>query len=199
MPVFTPIAVLLLASVWRIVAASHPELANFAPVMALTFCSAVYLRDKRLWALPFAALALSDLFLDHYYATQFGEQWTWPSVLVRTGCFTLALPLGAAVARRKNWLTLFSGAIASSFIFYFATNTDAWLRDPFYAKTASGWWQAITSGHPEFMPTFFFFRNTLLSDVVFTGLFAAAFEYAALRAAQPSLWVRGNTVLNAKT
>jgi hypothetical protein len=49
------------------------------------------------------------------------------------------------------------------------------------------------------MPTFFFFRNTLLSDVVFTGLFAAAFEYAALRAAQPSLWVRGNTVLNAKT
>ena len=50
-----------------------------------------------------------------------------------------------------------------------------------------GWWQAMTVGHPEFPPTLFFFRNTLVSDLLFTGVFALAMEWAAARACQPSL------------
>jgi hypothetical protein len=54
-------------------------------------------------------------------------------------------------------------------------------------KSAAGWWQAMTVGRPEFPPTLFFFRNTLVSDLIFTGLFAGAFEFAARRAGRPSL------------
>lgn len=190
MPLVLALVVLVLAAGWRGLALHAPALSNFAPLMALTFCGAVYLRDKRLWLVPFAALMLSDLYIDHYYATNFGETWLWPSVAVRLTCFALALPLGHLIAGHKTWLNLLSGALAGSIFFYLATNTDAWIRDPAYLKTAAGWWQAITVGRPEFPPTLFFFRNTLLSDLLFTGLFAVAMEHAALRAGRPSLFAK---------
>jgi len=45
----------------------------------------------------------------------------------------------------------------------------------------------MTIGRPEFPPTLLFFRNTLVSDLLFTGVFALAMEYSALRAGQGSL------------
>ncbi len=184
------LVLIVLAAGWRIAALHVPALANFAPLMALTFCGAVYFRDKRLWLLPFVALTLSDLYLDHHYATVYQELWTWPSVAVRLVCFALALAIGASVARRKTWLNLLSGTVGGAVFFYLATNTDAWIRDPAYLKTAAGWWQAMTIGRPEFPPTLYFFRNTLASDLLFTGLFAGTMEWAALRTGQPSLLER---------
>jgi hypothetical protein len=184
------LALLLLAAGWRVAAIHVPALVNFAPLMALAFCGAVYFSDRRLWLVPLAALTLSDLYLDYYYASAFGETWTWQSVVVRALCFALALPLGRVVAQHKNWLTLLGGALAGSLLFYLVTNTDAFFRDPLYVKTAAGWWQAMTIGRPEFPPTLFFFRNTLASDLFFTGIFAFAMELAARRAGQPSLLAR---------
>lgn len=181
MPLVVALVVLVLAAGWRLLALHTPALANFAPLMALTYCAAVYVRDRRLWLVPFAALLVSDVYLDYHYATVFGETWSWHSALVRLTCFAFALPLGRFVAARKSWPNLFSGALAGSLLFYFATNTDAWLRDPMYAKTAAGWWQAVTVGRPEFPPTLLFFRNTLVSDLLFTGLFAAVMELGAYR------------------
>ena len=184
-----PLAILLIlfAAGWRVIAAHQPNLANFAPLMALTFCGAVYFRDKRMWLVPFVALLASDLYLDRYYASVFHETWTWPSVAIRAVCFALALVVGWVVAHRKNWLTLLAGSLSGSLVFYFITNTDAWLRDPYYVKTAAGWWQAMTIGRPEFPPTLFFFRNTFVSDLLFVAMFAISMEYAALRTGQPSL------------
>lgn len=184
------LALLVFGAGWRIVAAHVPALANFAPLMALTFCGAVYFRDKRMWLVPFGALMLSDLYLDHHYAVMYQEEWTWPSVAIRAICFGLALPLGRLVAHHKSWLTLLGGSLAGALFFYLATNSDAWIRDPYYAKTAAGWWQAMTVGRPEFPPTLLFFRNTLVSDLLFTGSFALVMEYAALRAAAASLLKR---------
>jgi hypothetical protein len=184
------LALLVLAAGWRIIAIHAPALANFAPLMALGFCGAVYFSNRRLWLVPIAALVLTDLYLDQYYAATFGETWTWQSVLVRTLCFAMALPIGRLVAQHKNWLTMLGGALAGSVLFYLATNSDAWLRDPFYVKNAAGWWQAMTVGRPEFPPTLFFFRNTLVSDLLFTGMFALTMEFAALRAGRPSLFAK---------
>jgi hypothetical protein len=181
------LALIVLAAAWRIVGVHAPALSNFAPLMALTFCGAVYFRDRRMWLVPFVALTLSDLYLDYYYASKFGETWMWTSAVVRLLCFALALPLGWLVAQRKNWPTLFSGALGGALFFYLATNTDAWLRDVAYAKTAAGWLQAMTVGRPEFPPTLWFFRNTLASDLLFTGLFAAAMELAAAKRGEESL------------
>jgi len=181
------LALLLSAALYRIVALWNPGLVNFSPLMALAFCGAVYFRSARLWLVPFVALSLSDLYINHYYAAQMGYAWDGVGAVTRTACFAAALGLGLIVARRKNWLNLFSGALGGSVLFYLATNTVSWATDAFYARTAAGWWQAMTVGHPEFAPTLFFFRNTLVSDLLFTGLFALVMEYAALRAGRPSL------------
>ncbi len=184
------LGLIFLAVAWRIASAFAPELGNFSPLMALTFCGAVYFRDKRLWLVPFLALSLSDLWLDWHYAATMHYSWSLSGALTRTACFAAGLGLGALVAQRKNWLTLFAGALGGSLLFYFVTNTGAWLGDAFYAKTLAGWWQAMTIGHPEFPPTLFFFRNTLLSDLLFTGLFALAMEFAARRRGEESLLAR---------
>jgi hypothetical protein len=173
--------VLVLAAGWRIAAIHLPALANATPLMALVLCGAAYFPARRLWLAPLAALVLSDLYLDQYYAAS-GDTWAWTSALVRTLCFVAAVPLGLVVARRRNWGSLFAATLTGSVMFYLATNTDAWLRDPAYARTAAGWWQALTVGRPEFPPTLLFFRNTLVGDLVFTGLFAGAMEIAARRA-----------------
>ena len=190
-----PLAFVLiaLAAGWRIVGAHVPALANFAPVMALAFCGAVYFRDKRLWLAPFVALMFSDFYLNHYYATVFHEGWSWSGMAVRLGCFLCALPAGRLIASRKNWLTLLGGALGCSLLFYLATNTEAWWHDPYYLKTSAGWWQALTIGRPEFPPTIWFFRNTLASDIIFTAGFALTMEFAAQRRGEPSLLAKRAT------
>ena len=184
---------ILFAAGWRVAAVHLPAFANFAPLMALTFCGAVYFRDKRLWLVPFVALVLSDLYIDRYYATVMHYEWTIGGAVIRAACFVAALGFGAMVARRRNWLNLFSGALGGALFFYLATNTASWLGDQGYAHNAAGWWQAMTIGHPQFPPTLLFFRNTLASDLLFTGLFAVTMEYAARRAGQTRLLAKRAT------
>jgi hypothetical protein len=106
---------------------------------------------------------------------------------LRIACFAAALGIGVLVSRRRNWLNLMGGALAGSVLFYLVTNTASWFGDPAYAKDAAGWWQALTVGQPQYYPTIFFFRNSLASDLLFTGCFALAMEYASLRKGEPSL------------
>ena len=184
---FLALLLIVLAAGYRVVAAWDPALANFAPLMALTFCGGVYFRDRRLWLVPFAALVLSDVYLNYYYAAQFSYHWTIGGAALRAICFAAALGLGRMVSRQKNWLNLFSGALGGAVIFYLATNTQSWWFDLSYTKTAAGWWQAMTVGHPAFPPTLMFFRNSLASDLFFTAAFVLVMEYRALRLEQPSL------------
>ncbi len=181
------IVLIVLATGYRIYAVFDTSLVNFSPLMALAFCGGVYFRHRLMWLVPFIALTLSDLYIDHHYAVQFGYEWNLGGVAVRTVCFAAALAFGWMVSQRKNWLNLFSGALGGAVFFYLVTNTASWIGDVAYAKTAAGWWQAMTVGHPEFPPTLLFFRNSLVSDLLFTGLFAFAMEYQSLRRQQPSL------------
>jgi hypothetical protein len=181
------LAVLVLAAAWRLFALYVPALSNFSPLMALAFCSGAYFRRGWMWLVPFVALSLSDLYIDHYYAVTYHYGWSAGGVVIRTACFAAGVALGATVSRRRNWLNLLGGALACSVFFYLVTNTASWAADAGYAHTAAGWWQAVTVGHPQFYPTLFFFRNTLASDLLFTGCFALAMEYALLRKGDASL------------
>ena len=184
-----PVALFLivLATLYRLLPTLDLGLSNFSPVMAIAFCGAVYFRDRRMWAVPFVALALSDFYINWFYAKEYGFTWPVSGVVARTVCFGVALLIGAWVAKRKSWLNLLNGALLSAIVFYIVTNTQSWAADAFYAKTLAGWWQALTVGHPEYPPTVFFFRNTLGGDLMFTGLFAGIMEWLAHRQGEPSL------------
>ena len=184
-----PVAVTLivLAALSRLLPTIDQSLANFSPVMAIAFCGAVYFRKRWMWLVPFIALGLSDAYLNHYYAKEYGFTWPVSGFIARSACFAGALFIGAWIAKRKSWLNLLNGALLSAILFYIVTNTQSWAADAFYAKTLAGWWQALTVGHPEYPPTVFFFRNTLFGDLMFTGLFAGLMEWLAHRKSEPSL------------
>jgi hypothetical protein len=48
-------------------------------------------------------------------------------------------------------------------------------------------------GHPEYPSTLWFFRNTLLGDLLFTGLFVAATELVPARSADRPAWTGQDT------
>jgi hypothetical protein len=184
---FAAIVLVILATFYRLLPTMDLALSNFSPVMALAFCGAVYFRNPWMRLVPFAALALSDLYINHYYAKEYGFSWPVSGMIARTACFALALPIGTWVSKRKSWLNLLNGTLLGAIAFYIVTNTQSWAADAFYAKTLAGWWKALTVGHPEYPPTIFFFRNTLLGDLFFTGLFAGIMEWVAHRKEEPSL------------
>lgn len=190
-----PLALLLLvlAAAWRLVALHEPALSNFSPLMALAFCGGVYFRNRWQQLVPFVALCLTDVYIDRYYAAEFGYEWTLGGAVLRLLCFAAALGLGLFVAQRRSWLNLFSGALGGALFFYFVTNTASWLGDIAYARTAAGWWQAMTIGLPGFPPTLVFFRNSLMSDLLFTGVFAGAMEAVSLRRGEISLFAQRKT------
>jgi hypothetical protein len=181
------LVLLLAAAAWRILAPHVPELNNFSPLMALAFCGGMYFRNRWMWLVPFGALLLSDLYLDHYYWVEFHYRWTTSGAALRQLCFASGLLIGYQLSGRRSWATLFGGALGASLLFFLVTNTASWFGDGYYAHTAAGWWQAMTVGHPQFPSTLYFYRNTLASDLLFTGVFGLAMEYAAWREGKPSL------------
>jgi len=184
---YVAVILIVLATLYRLLPTVDLTLSNFSPVMAIAFCGAVYFRKRRMWLIPFVALALSDVYLNNFYAREYGFTWPLSGLIARTACFGVALLIGAWVAKRKSWLNLLNGSLLGALVFYLVTNTQSWAADPFYAKTLAGWWQALTVGHPEYPPTIFFFRNTLFGDLMFTGLFAGIMEMIAHRQGSPSL------------
>jgi hypothetical protein len=64
-------------------------------------------------------------------------------------------------------------SIVGSTIFYVITNAFSWLSDPGYAKNFAGLIQSLTVGLPQYSatPTWMFFRNSIVSDLLFTLLF----------------------------
>jgi hypothetical protein len=181
------LVLILLATAYRLLPTMDLSLANFSPLMAIAFCGAVYFRNRVMWLVPFAALVLSDLYINQFYAREFGFHWNLEGFVARTACFAAALGLGWVVSHRRSWLSLLNGSLLGALIFYVVTNTQSWFSDPFYAKSLAGWWQALTIGHPEFPPTIYFFRNTLFGDLMFTGVFAGIMEWLAQRKGEPSL------------
>lgn len=178
---------ILVATLYRLLPTMDMSLANFSPLMAIAFCGAVYFRNRWMWLVPFVALILSDIYINNFYAREYGMHWPTAGFVVRALCFAAAIGLGAWVSKRKSWLWLLNGSLLGAVVFYLLTNTQSWFSDPYYAKTLAGWWQALTVGHPEFPPTIYFFRNTLFGDLMFTGFFAGVMEWIAHRKGEPSL------------
>ena len=189
-PDFMPLlafVLLLLAAAYRVLPTLDMSISNLSPLMAIAFCGAVYFRNRKLWLIPFIALSVSDLYINWFYARTYGFHWSMAGFIARTACFAAALGLGAWVAQRKSWLWLLNGSLLGALLFYLTTNTQSWFGDAYYAKTLAGWWQALTIGHPEYPPTYLFFRNTLFGDLMFTGFFAGIMEWVAHRRGEPSL------------
>lgn len=187
---FAAIALLLVVVAYRVVSGfvGHGDLEwmnNFAPVAAIALCGAVYLPRRIAVALPLAMLVVSDVILNlgRYHAPLL----SW-DILPRYAALALISTIGFALRGRTRFAGLLGASIAGSILFYVVTNTGSWISEAGYTKDFAGWMQAQTTGLPGFAPSWFFFRQTLLSDLCFTALFAAcmAFQPSSEKAAEPS-------------
>jgi len=150
---------------------------NFSAAYAIVFCAGLYLPGRLGWIIPLCVLAGSDLLISLFFyshgdfsAGQFllGQA---PSYVAYAGL----IGLGRAFGAKRPWWLLAGGGLIGAVLFYIVTNTAAWVSLP-YAKTVAGWLQAITTGLPGYPPTWVFFRNTLVSGGLFTGLFVGAMK-----------------------
>ena len=163
-------------------------LSNFAPLAAIALCSAIYFPSKYKFTVPFAALLASDLVLDIYYGASLFD----PLIFCRYFAFALVGLLGLAVSKRVSLKTIVPASLAGSALFYAITNAFSWLTDPGYMKNFAGLIQALTVGLPKYSatPTWMFFRNSLVSDLLFTLLFVACMGFSRRASALPAAAVR---------
>lgn len=144
-------------------------LSNFVPLAAIALCSAAYFPKKYKFAVPLVTLFISDAVLNFRYGAPLLD----PQILCRYLALALVGWIGLLLQYRASLKTLLPASIVGSTIFYVITNAFSWLSDPGYAKNLAGLIQALTVGLPQYSatPSWMFFRNSLLSDLVFTLLF----------------------------
>ena len=156
---------------------------NFSALYGLAFCAGAFFPGRMKWWLPFGTLLASDICLDFYYLHKGYNVFDIP--LLKYQCFNylafaVLVLLGRCFNRRSSLLALLSGGLLGAILFYLITNTASWLFNPFnnpeYTKDLAGWIRALTLGTAGWPETWQFFRNTLLSGGIFTGLFAGAMK-----------------------
>ena len=155
------VVLILLAAASRLL--PHPP--NFAPVAAIGLFAGAALGRRTAWLVPLAALLLSDAFLGFYHPV---------SMLFNYAGFAACLLLGSAILGPARSFGRFAGATLSSAVAFFVlSNLGMWVSG-YYPRTFAGLVECYVAALP-------FFRNTLLSDVLYT---AALFGgWALLRSA----------------
>ncbi len=150
-------------------------LSNFAPLAAIALCSAAYFPKKYKFSVPLVTLFISDAVINFRYGAPLLD----PQILLRYFVLALVGCIGVLVQNRASLKTLLPASIVGSTIFYTITNAFSWLSDPGYAKNFGGLIQALTVGLPQYSatPSWMFFRNSLISDLLFTLLFVCSMNF----------------------
>jgi hypothetical protein len=180
MPMIPALLLIFSAIAYRIVTGLSAQsgsigLLNFAPLAAIALCAAAYFPAKYKFTVPMIALLISDVVLNIHY----GFSLLSPFVLSHYLGFALVGCLGLFLRNHRSLKTLLPASIAGSLIFYIVTNLVSWLFDPGYVKNFAGLIQALTVGLPHYSatPTWMFFRNSVVSDLLFTGLFVLCMRF----------------------
>ena len=172
-----PLVLVLAAALFRYLnhenLVSLPALENFAPWMALAFTGTLVFSKR----IPFFVLPLLLVVID-LAATGAKGVMHWEAIAVY-GAFGIAAFAASRMRGKVGLVGGLLGVVGCSLLFYLVTNTVSWIADPGYAKTFGGWAQALTTGLPNFAPTIYFLRNSLLSDVGFSCLLLAAYNTEA--------------------
>ena len=134
---------------------------NFTPVIAIALFSGVYLRKFSSLAVPLIMMVISDLVIG-FHDTLF---FTWGTIML------IAL-IGMWLRAHKSIRNIFLSALASSLLFFIITNLAAW--PTLYPKTWAGLEECFIAAIP-------FYRNTLLSTVIYSALFFGLYEFVAAR------------------
>ena len=155
---------------------------NFSAAYALAFCAGAFFPRRLAWWLPLLTLFISDVGINLYYYFHYHTDSFKLTQLVNYATYAIIIWLGTRFSPKASLYKLIGGGVLGAVLFYLITNTAAWLFNPFhnpeYTKTLAGWLTALTRGTAGWPQTWEFFRNTLLSGGLFTGLFVGAMKFS---------------------
>ena len=141
---------------------------NFSAAYAIAFCAGLYFPFGFGAMVAFSTLLATDMAINLFVYHLSAFNWfTIPNYLA----YAAILFLGRKFRPQMGFFSLMFGGLLGAVLFYLITNTGAWLQNPRYPKNFTGWVQALSTGLPEFPQTWEFFRNTMISGGLFTGLF----------------------------
>lgn len=137
---------------------------NVAPVSALALFSAVNLPRKYAFVVPLGLMALADIFIGFDLL---------PITISIYGCFAVSYFLGRWLSRRVTVRRLVLVSLSGSVLFFVVTNAAVWAFSTIYPHTGAGLMASYVAGLP-------FFRNTVLGDLGYTGLFFGLYQLAVV-------------------
>ena len=150
-------------------------LVGCTPLSAVALCAGVYLPRRWSLVVPLGILLLSDWVIDQHFGASFF-----------TGAmFTRYLLLGGIVAfgmwlrrhpREIRPVSILLGTVFCSTLFYCASNALCWFGSTLYPQTWGGLGQALTVGLPGYLPSYYFYRNALVSDLLYSIVFMACVQ-----------------------
>jgi hypothetical protein len=136
-----------------------PHPANVAPIAAMALAGGVYLDKRFALIIPIAALFITDWFIGFY-----------PILFFVYGSFIAIGFIGLWLKSHKRPLPVIGATLFSSVLFFVVTNFGVWAIGPeMYPKTWAGLVECFVAAIP-------FFRNTVMGDLVYTGVLFGVFE-----------------------
>ena len=169
---------ILLAAMSRLL--PHPP--NFAPIGGMALFGAAYF-SKRFWAflVPIVSMWLSDLVLNNVVYAQYFDRFVWfySGSLFTYGAFALIVCFGILSLKKIRLPRLIVSALGASVIFFIVSNFGVWFSGIMYPKDLGGLMACYAAGIP-------FFHNTVLGDLVYTGVLFGVFEWSVRKIPQLS-------------
>jgi len=154
----------LLAALTRLL--PHPP--NFTPVIAIALFAGAYFRSSLwAWVLPLSVMMVSDLGLWWLYGYDFFTSMhlvIYLSILAIVG-------VGFPVGRNISVARVAGGSIAGAVLFFIITNFAVWLSGKLYPMS----WEGLLACYTAAIP---FFRNTLMSTLLYSAAMFGAIEWA---------------------
>jgi len=135
-----------------------PHLPNMAPIAAMALFGGVYLNKKYAILVPLIAMFISDVFIGFHN-----------TMLFVYGSFLITGFMGIWLRKRKSAQAIIGASLSSSLLFFVITNFGVWFMGGIYPKTLNGFIESYVYALP-------FFRNTIVGDLFYTGLFFGSYE-----------------------
>lgn len=155
-----PGLIVLLAAAARLL----PHVPNVTPVGGLALFGGAHLSRRSAYLVPLVAMFISDLVL--------GFHSTMPYVYIG---FILTILIGRKIGKNPKVARLITGVLGSAILFYLVTNFGVWASSNLYPKTLAGLGQSYAMALP-------FFRNSLIGDLVYSGVFFYGYQVATVLA-----------------
>lgn len=168
---FAIVGIILLAALSRLI--PHPN--NFAPLGGMALFGGYYFAKKwQSFVVTAGSWWLADLALNNIVYKQYFPTFTWisPSFITVAIALLAIIFISKLVIKKANIQSILLASILSSIAFFIITNFGTYLER--YPQNLTGLSAAFIAGVP-------FFTNTLLGDLVYSGILFGLYGFAVNR------------------